>query len=324
MAASRQRSRRRAPGLVVLLFLVGVLGAGPARAGPPLPPTEPDGTVSLETVLDGSGEVRGAARTDPTSAGLDVVLLVENPTATPVDLVIEPGTLLASEEAGEQTTVLSAPHDHPDYASAPSGDDYVVTLEPGETRVALAGYCAEELDTGSHGRLHHVGMAADPLPQVMRNIAASEPDPWAAQEAVWWVTDDPVSPVHSTDVGTLLEGVDTASFAAAPHRVVPGSYTPIWAGGEQRPLVPDTPFDTDPGSGDGAGLTWLVALGVLAGMIALMVRLGSRRGASVAPVGSVQGWGRGWTAGWYPDPWNAGGLRWWDGEAWSAYTTDPD
>jgi len=24
-------------------------------------------------------------------------------------------------------------------------------------------------------------------------------------------------------------------------------------------------------------------------------------------------------AGWYADPWAAGGLRWWDGSAWSSF-----
>ena len=112
---------------------------------------------------------------------LDITLSITNRTAEPVVLAVPRGGLLASEDHTEQTAVTSGPVDEEPadvtLASAPT-----ITVEPGTHEVDLQGFCAQALDAGPDEvvPLRWVGVAADPLPRVLANIAQQEPEPTEA------------------------------------------------------------------------------------------------------------------------------------------------
>lgn len=299
--------------LAAVLAPAAVAGADETAA----PPT-------LGAVLD--GEVTGVAATalssfageDPDRPSMEVEITLTNPGDAPVQVAVPFGTLLATDDESDQTTSVVGPTDDPTLAQvAASGGTPEITAEPGTTTVMLTVFCSE-MDDGAPYEptpMHYAGMAAEPLPTVLRNIAAQQPDDWTGQSAVWWVTDDPTYPPPA-DIAPLLEGVDAEAFAADPHRVIPDSaYAPAWS----RAAVVDEAFDggtqssAPPLSGSSAGtwLFWMLAAGAVLGTIAIIAA--ARRGGRTPDAARVVVPPR---PGWYPDPQGTGSYRYWDGTRW--------
>ncbi|HWJ97941.1 MAG TPA: DUF2510 domain-containing protein [Acidimicrobiales bacterium] len=334
------RGAVRLAGAAAIALLIGLTGPGagaqedPAAPAESTTPTEPTTAAppSIREALAGTskavtGSAAGGFGSDDT---LDVVLTLENHTDAPVQLAVPRGALFATEDEGEQTAVTVGPIDEV-AATVRPGVDPTITIEPGEHQIELAGFCAQHLDSGPAEvvPMTWAGVAEEPLTTVLTTIAATEPDPIAAQHAVWWVTDVPVLPVPA-EVEPLLDGVDTEAFAANPKRVVPDErYTPAW--GRDQALDPDDPFgDTpfsfdDPTGDDGAFSTsggddgspgmGLFLLGAVAacGVITILVARSASRKAP-ALVRSNDG---ATPPGWHPDPQQSQQLRYWDGSTWT-------
>lgn len=308
--------------LVVLGFL---LVGGPASAQDEAPdvtvPVITDDTVSLGATM--SGEVRdvvtrASARLEAES--FSVVLDVSNATGEPVDLELPPGMLFESDDPTEQTIVAVGQRDEPSVAATlAAGEIPTVTLPPGSSEIVLLAFCGQAYDYGpiDPTPVSYAGQALSPLPDVLANIAVADADPLVAQEAVWWVTDDPVHPVGDAGVAALLDGVDTAAFAESPRQVVPdNAYQPGWGSGasDSSPFGGDDP--SSPNFAVGLFALLLLAVG---GVVWFLV---SRRPASPVPVssaarGPAQPWGGSWPPGWYADPSGQDALRWWDGAQWT-------
>ena len=317
---------------VAVLLAVGAAPVAGAQEEPaPAEPTAP-APLSIRDVLVGrSTQVTGSA-----SGGfgggdtLDIVLLLENETDAPIDVVVPRGSLFESENPGEQVAVAAGPVDEV-AASVEHGVDPVITLDPGPNTVQLAGFCAQRLDSGPYAivPMSWAGVAAEPLTTVLTNIAATDPSPEAAQHAVWWVTDVPVVPVPA-EVDPLLDGVDTEAFAASPKRVTGDErYTPQW--GRDQALDAEDPFgespfsmgdpgdsgafDVDGGSGGGPGVGLLILGAIFACfVVAAFAARAARRTPAVVRTGTVAGAA---APGWHPDPGQAGQLRYWNGSAWT-------
>jgi hypothetical protein len=308
---------RRLAGAVVAATLLGVLLTTTAAwAGPPAPQTgdgpfdNPEQDLTLGAALD--GEIPGVSAQAVGEFGMEssmqVQVHVTNTTGAPVDLAVPAGTILETQVESEQSVVVVPP----EYEQ--------VSVTPGESDIALTAYCAQEFDMGPWGPtdLSYAGMARDPLPQVLENIAAKDPPEYAAQDAIWWVTDSPYAPLDDPQLASLLDGVDTAAFAESPTQVVPDpDYTPGWAGGGSAGVAA---FDSATTGPDGRSLLTGAALAVFAlvAVVGLGLWFGLRRSgrphaATVAPERSP---------GWYPDPSGAPFRRFWDGRKWTNHTTD--
>ena len=304
---------------LVALVALALLASWPAAAG-----AQEVDAASLEGVLDGEVDGIAAEATTAFSSSADdpddmrVTVEVTNATGAPATLAVPFGTLLATDEQGDQTVAVAGPADDPTLAAvAASGGTPQLALPAGTSTHELLVHCTEADDGAPNDPtpLRALGVATEPLPTVLRALTADPPSPAVAQEAVWWVTDDATLPVPA-ELAPYLRDVDTAAFAADPHRVVPDTgYAPRWA----RAGLLDESFTAPASSGDGADgpglalLLWLV-LGSVVAVVAVVAASRSRSG-DVTPVAATRR-----AAGWYPDPWSPGGRRWWDGQGWTAET----
>lgn len=261
-----------------------------------------------------SGESRAVAATATSNASLDtmhVLLSVTNSSDAEVEVEIPSGTLLATAEESQQTIAVAGPRAEL-VAEGGAGDDSVV-VAPGQSTIELVAFCGQEYDLGPSDPtpLVYAGTALAPLPAVLDSIMeAPSYEHEVAQEAVWWVTDDPVVPVPKV-VAPLLDDVDTAAFAEAPVQVVPDAgYQPLWAGGPDTALGDlGDPTDGPGGAGSLLGF-WVLAVVIGGAVIGGALWRSSRSGPTPARAGA-------WGAGWYPDPSGRAQARWWDGNRWT-------
>lgn len=339
MAVRGGARRAGAAGIVVLLGLVGAPAVGAQEPPAPVDPVTAPATVPVRDALLG----RSAAVTGTAEGGfdggdtLDITLTLQNTTAAPIAVAIPRGALFETEDETEQVGVVARPADEI-ASTVKAGVDPVVTIEPGETTVELVGFCAQRLDAGPNEvvPMTWAGVAEAPLTTVMTNIAAQRPSELDAQHAVWWVTDVPVVPVPP-ELDPLLEGVDTAGFAASPKRVVMDErYTPQWKSDQaidpQDPFG-DTPYPfTDPeggagpfaaddsSSGGGGGLGTGLGLLLMIGLIACTaIAIGLGRSSRPAPA-AVHTYAGPTPPGWHPDPQRPDLLRYWNGSEWTQET----
>jgi hypothetical protein len=333
---------RTGAGRLAVLGVAAALALGAptaAFAGPPLPPdgpvTDESSTVPLGAAMEGDvAGLRVEVDNSDDWFGWEETMVLElevhNDTGALVQLEIEPGTLLEPAQEGEQTVVPAGPVQDVGYDRQAGGGTPTLTLDPGSSVHQIEAYCGQETDWGASGPFTYGGVAAEPLPTVMREISAQDPDGYTAQEAVWWVTDRPVVPVP-TDVAPLLADVDTVAFAAEPQQVVPEEgYTPQWDGGPspEQLFGPDS-FEVDPifGQSDPAGpglpdwsglLVMAVAAAALLGGLTVAHRRSRSTPPAAIPVSTGPSTpGGGTPPGWYADPWRMGSARWWDGRTWS-------
>lgn len=325
------RSRRVAAAVGLGLGLVFAL-APAAVAGAEEPP---GAAPTLGAVMD--GEVTGLDATatsdfaalapDADRPAMEVVVEITNQGDGPRAVAVPFGTLLATDTEADQTVAVGGPSDDPTLAAvAASGGTPELTAPPGDSTHRLTVYCTEADDGAPFEPtpLRHLGVAEEPLPQVLRNIAAQRPSEAVAQDAVWWVTDDATMPVPEV-LAPLLNGVDTEAFAADPARVVPDTgYAPRWA----RAGVVEESFDNGNGDGSPVGpastgpalLVWLLAAAAVAAVVVIARQTSRPRPAAAPPSRPSSGAGR---PGWYPDPWGAVTQRWWDGQHWTGQVRPP-
>lgn len=311
-------------GAVLLLAVAAPSGAGAQDGGDGgadqgLDPRTELAPPSIGDALEGEVDdlVAAAHAGSPDSEALDVTLTFGNAGAAPITLVAPRGALFATDDPEEQTIATSGPRDE-QIEEVATGVEPVLTIPPGRSTVVLAGFCAQLNDSGPYDPVpvHWVGVADDPLPRVMENIARHAPDDEIAQEAVWWVTDDPTLPPWGA-IEPLLDGVDLEGFAEEPTQVVDSGdgYQPAW----QDPGLGSEgvgPF-VDDGSSGGGMVALVVVLGAVAATVVGIVWLaGSSTRAARAPAVAPPMH----PAGWHPDPTDPRVLRWWDGARWTHHT----
>jgi hypothetical protein len=301
-------------------------GAQEAAAAPP----------TLTQVLD--GEVAGLRAEATTSSGMEMGVRVEvtNDTGRPVDVAIPFGTLVVTEDEGDQTLAVVPPTSPEVVEVAASGGTPTVEADAGTSTLKLDAYCTEMEDGYplEDADVTPIDPAHPVLAETLRELAAADADSATVQDAIWWLTDQPEVPVPGHLRGLLA--VDTEAFAAEPHLVTPDTgYIPVWmreqessrdAGGMQNPTyddeeaagILDESFEGAAGVGSGsedggsAGgpLLWLALVGVV---VAVSVVVAARAGRN-APTPVIARA----APGWYPDPWGGGGHRYWDGQSWTS------
>lgn len=290
MARQRSRGRRLAGVVVVTTVVCLALTITSAWAGPPPAPDGNDGPydnpeqdLTLGAALDGDvAGLRAQAVGDFGSAtSMTVQVRVTNSTRSPLDLAIPSGTILQTQDPSEQSVVVTPPDYEQISTDGPAEGSPTITLPPGDTTVELTAYCAQASDVGPFGaaRLSYAGVAREPLPRVLDNIAAADPPDYVAQDAVWWVTDHPYAAVDDPQLASLLRGVDTEGFARSPTQVVPDDgYTPGWAGGSSDVVGFDPAGPPVDGRGllTGAGLALLVLVAIVGGGLWLTLRKPNR------------------------------------------------
>lgn len=311
------RRRSRLIGVVVPFAVSIVVMAGlfvtPARAqeAPGQTPT----TVSLGSVMSGEGGgVSATATSSFDDESATVMVRVKNTTGQPVSLEVPYGAMFGPDDEAQQTVVTAGLESSDAALVARTGATPTIQAPPGESSHPLLAFCGEKLDSSPRAAVpvSYRGVARDPLPKVLRNIAAHDAGGKVAQDAVWWVTDKPTVPVNDAAVNDLLEGVDTASFAAAPTKVVAGdSYTPEWNGGKKAGLIGPARVGS---GGTGLVVQLLILLAACLAATVLVVWL-VRRKPAVVPSGASIGLSPR-SAGWYADPWSPG-QRYWDGQGWT-------
>lgn len=334
--AAHRRGRALRLVLLPAVVVVGLAALGPAPAGAQEAPSAP----TLADVLSGSVDGLDATATVSTLDDGGLELVVDNDGDEPVDIAIPYGTLVATEVEGDQTIAVVPPDTAAAAEVASSGGTPTITVDPGTSTNELAVYCTEMEDgfPFEPTEVFPLDPAHEVLADTLRQASAQRADYSTTQDAVWWLTDEPVLPVDSS-LSALLTDVDTAAFAAEPFRVVPDTgYDPVWMrdevgvsdGGEmvsgpddeEAAGIIDESFDAGSGSGSsstgsGAGLAlWIVLAGVVAvATVVIATRSGQRSGPHVSTVAVSA-----MPAGWYPDPWAPAGHRYWDGRTWTQRT----
>lgn len=332
-----RRTPRRRSGLRLLLvpaiLVVAALALAPSAAGA----QEADAVPTLNDLLNGEvdGLTAGAVVGALDTTGLD--LRIVNDGSEPVEVAVPFGTLVATDNEGDQTLAVGPPETPEVTEVAASGQTPTLVVQPGNNSFDLPVYCTELGDgfPAESTEVHALDPAHEVLASALRQATAEEADYSTTQDAVWWLTDEPVLPVRS-ELAPLLADVDTAAFAAEPFRVVPDTgYDPLWmtedlaadavdpeppVDDEEAAAILDERFDGGQASpisssgGGGAGVAlWIALVGLVAvGTIIVATRAGrSRPQAATVPV---------MPAGWYPDPMGGTGHRYWDGRSWTGRT----
>jgi len=333
---------RRAARLVLATSVLGLaLATAPLAAGA----QEAGSVPTLAQVL--AGEVDGlsaTARATPADEAMGVDVEFTNDGDDPVEVAIPFGTLVVTEEESDQTLAVTPPPSPEVTEVAAEGGTPTIEVGTGTSREELPAYCTE-LGDG----YPYEGAAVTPiedahpvLAETLRAAMAAEAGTDATQEAVWWLTDEPLVPVDD-DLADLL-AVDTAAFAASPHMVTPDTgYIPMWMREELPPgdggsMANPSPYDEEEAAGildesfegpasptssssdGGVGpglMLWVVFAGlVVVAAVVIATRAGRAQPATTPALART-------TPGWYPDPWGGGGHRYWDGQAWTTRVMGP-
>lgn len=331
--------------LARLLLATSVLGLAVAAA--PLAAGAQEGSSAVPTlseVLAGQVDGLAAEATTVSSADGDMGIEVEftNDGDDPVEVAIPFGTLVVTDTEGDQTLTVTPPPTDAVAEVAAAGGTPTIKLDPGTSTEDLPAYCTELGDGYPYEEVPVTPIdAAHPvLAETLRTAAAAGADHTTTQDAVWWLTDEPVVPVADHLTGLLA--VDTAAFAAEPHLVTPDTgYVPMWmrdeVGTDGGALEMPSPYDeqesagildesfegpsspiSDDGGGAGLGTgLWFVLVGVLVVAAVVVAMRAGRTQPAPDPVLART------AAGWYPDPWNRGGHRYWDGQSWTTRVMGP-
>ncbi len=330
-----RRSHLAARAVLAASVLGLALTAAPLAAGAEEAPAS---TPTLAQVLDGQvdGLTAEATTESSSSGGIGVVLEVTNHGDEPVAVAIPFGTLVVTDAESDQTLTVTPPPTDEVVEVAAAGGTPTIEVAPGSSAQHLPAYCTELGDGFTDGApVTPIGDAHAVLADTLRTATAVEADGTATQDAVWWLTDEPLLPV-SEQVAGLLE-VDTAAFAADPFVVTPDTgYVPLWArtsdagdlgsapayDDEEAAGILDESFEgpmattgSDGGSVSTGPAIWLLLVGlvVVAGVV-----IAARSGRSApAPVVART------APGWYPDPWGGAGHRYWDGTTWTSRVLPP-
>lgn len=324
----------RRPRIARLVIATAALGLAVATA-PSAAGAQEATTPTLAEVLRGEVDgVTAEATTTPIDEDdMGIVVEVTNTGDEAIEVAVPFGTLVVTNDEGDQTLAVNPPPTPEAVEVAADGGTPTVAFDPGTSTRRLPAYCTE-LDDGypyDGAPVSPIDPAHPALADTLRAAVAAEADPVTTQDAVWWLTDQPAVPVADPVAGLLA--VDAEAFAAAPHRVTPDTgYIPLWmrdevptngdgsfgpADDEEVAAILDESFDGpasptgSDGGAAGAGVAlWAVLVGlVVVTSVVVAVRVGRR--PAPAPLLATTG------PGWYPDPWGGGGHRYWDGRAWT-------
>ncbi|HEX7134096.1 MAG TPA: DUF2510 domain-containing protein [Iamia sp.] len=333
----------RRPHLARLLLVTSVLGvalaAAPLAAGAQEAPAAPTLAAVLRGEVDG---LTAEATTMPTDGGdMGIVVEVTNDGDDPVEVAVPFGTLVVTQTEGDQTLAVTAPPSPEVIDVAARGGTPTVEFEAGTSSRQLPAYCTE-LGDGypfDSAPVTPIDDAHPVLAETLRAATVADADHTTTQDAVWWLTDEPDLPVADSLHGLLA--VDTAAFAAAPHRVTPDTgYVPMWmreqatdGGSLEMPAYddeeaagildesfegPGSPTGGSDGGGLGAGpIVWAVLVGLVVVTSVVVASRAGRTRAAPAPALART------APGWYPDPLSPGGHRYWDGQAWTHRVMGP-